>query len=228
MRWSLRKIMRQAFCSWPPRTGHKQGYLAISVWFWLSSWSLILSERKTIFLISLRGSSQTVPPQVMPEDGSGGWADDSAHGTEACSTSHHLPCQKKRCVTSQDSSEGKLFLTRNGYSENIQKNGKCQSKPLGQLKKKSSLDPMMEHPRASAPTMSLALPLLLRSTLEPPCLKSFQVNSRATFPTFLADPLTAHPTITDFDPDYICPDVDRHQLIWEYRPEMENKWCSSK
>lgn len=45
---------RQAFCSWPPWTVLKQGYLAISVRFWLSSWSLILSERKTVFLPAYR------------------------------------------------------------------------------------------------------------------------------------------------------------------------------
>lgn len=187
------------------------------------------------FSTSLQGSSQIVSLWVMPEDGSGaqrrgGWADDSAHGTEACGTSHLL-CQKKMCSLSGQLGGEDLpnpeWVLRG--SEDIPKEREVSEHTTRTIKKKEILTrPHDGASTSSRPNNVPGPPTAVVSHPEPPCSKSFQANSRASFPTFLADPLTAHPTVTDFNPDHICPYVDRHQLIWEYRPEMENKWCSSK
>lgn len=115
---------RQAFCSWPPRTVLKQSYLAISVRLWLSSWSLILSERKTVFLpaygVAPRLSHSESRPRMVrePREEENGQMARLMALRPAALVTFSI---KRRCVPSQDSSEGKIFLTRNRYSEGIPK-----------------------------------------------------------------------------------------------------------
>lgn len=134
------RLCRQAFCSWPPRSVCKQCYLAISVGFWLSSGNLILFKRKTIFLPAYRvaprlSHSESCPRMVREprreEDGQ--MTRLMALRLVALVTIFSV---KGRCVPSQHSSEGTIFLTRNGYSEDIPKEGKVSEHATRTIKKK--------------------------------------------------------------------------------------------